>query len=806
MIHAPLVLSLALAGGVAQFDPAFLQSLPRLEGRVAVEELAAPVTVQRDAMGVPVIEGADLPDVVRAQGFLHGQERMFQMDLLRRRAAGTLAALLGPPALPSDRQMRRHRFAAVADELLARLPDRHRLMLEAYAAGVNAGVADLGAAPPEYRVLGDAPAAWRARDGLLVMLAMFDVLHMNARFEERLGVAAAALPAELVEFLTPEADRFAAPLLAGDDGDGYRPLPVPGPDVVDLGRAPWGDAIDGARGAAAPPVPPLAPPLAAGSNGWVVAGSRGAGGMAMLANDPHLPLTVPNIWYRVQLQWPGRRVVGVSLPGVPGVIIGSNGHVAWGFTNTTGDFQDLVVVEVDPDDPSRYRAPDGYEPFTTITETIEVRGGAAVTLELQSTRWGVVTDHDFRGRPLVLKWTALHPSMINMEILDIGLAESLEEGLAIARRWWGPSQNVMIADREGRIGWVVSGYLPKRVGFDGKTPRSWADGDVGWEGALPESERPVVVDPDGGALFTANQRTLPTDRAHPIGRAWAPPVRAWRIRERLAEKVTFDHADLLDVQLDTRSPAHDFYRDLALAVTADDDEDEDLRAARAAVERWDGTADVEAVGLPVLEAMRRELLGRIVDPLVAPCRALDPGYRHFWFLVDEPVRRILEERPPHLLPPGEDDWDEVVRDALRDAVRRVRERSGADDVAVTWGAINRARIAHPLAAAAPAYARLLNMPESPLPGNLDTIRVAGRGFGASMRLVVSPGREELGVLHMPGGQSGHPLSPHYRNGHAAWLEGRPAPLLAGDPTHTLRLVPPAPQEIPQASPPAPPGS
>jgi penicillin amidase len=233
---------------------------------------------------------------------------------------------------------------------------------------------------------------------------------------------------------------------------------------------------------------------------------------------------------------------------------------------------------------------------------------------------------------------------------------------------------------------------------------------------------------------------------------------------------------------------HDFYRDLVLEVTEGSD-DEVLAEARTVARRWNGTADLDSIGLALLESYRRQLHRSVLPPLVEPCRQLDPGFRYFWLLSEEPLRRIVEERPPHLLPPGHADWMALMRDALRTALRHTRDRAPEGDVMSPWSTFNRIPFRHPLAAAAPMFANLLNLPTEPLPGHRDTVRVTTAGFGASMRMVASPGREIDALLHMPAGQCGHPLSPHYRDSHPAWRDGLATPLLAGETRATLRLVP-----------------
>lgn len=765
-------------------------SLPRREGEVIVAGLADTVEIAHDGLGVPVIRGESFMDIVRGQGFVHAQERFFQMDLARRYAAGELAALVGPALVESDRRMRSRRLRLVAARILQRASDDEKNLLGAYVAGVNAGLNDLGAPPIEYSFLRATPKPWTAADSVLVILSLTDALHFNGAFEEALGVMAEALPAELVSFLTPSTTRFDSPLLtrSGEVGrNDYSPQPIPGPDVVNL-RAPAGIA-------AASAWPPDLSRIVgdsfdfyslAGSNNWAVAGSRSAHGGAMLANDPHLVLSVPGIWFRVELVTPDLHLTGVSLPGLPSIVAGSNGRLAWGLTNTTADFQDLIVIEISPDDPSLYRTPDGYEPFEEIEDEIAVAGGEPIRITLLKTRWGIVDRFDHHGRPVVLKWIGLEPEMFNLTLFEMRRAQTLEDGVRMMRSWHGPSQNVLLASDDGRIAWVVSGYLPKRRGFSGKFPVSWADGDVRWDGALDERDRPSMIDPPGGVLYTANNRTIERDDADRLANFWAPGVRAARIAEMLGGRDQLTEHDLFTMQLDTRVVLFDFHRDLAIKVI-DESGDEALAEVRAILAGWNGRADTDQQALSVLERFRRTLRQFVFAPLVAPCRALSPGFTYRWLMDEEPLRRLLEERLMHMLSPRYAGWNDLVLDALRTSVRSLR--AGFDGAIPPWGEINRARIEHPAASAAGPLARLLKMPRDPLPGHFYAVRVATPTFGASMRMVVSPGREDQGILHIPAGQSGHPLSPYFRNSHQSWLLGEPTPLRAGDLVSVFRLTP-----------------
>lgn len=783
------------------------RSLPLTEGVASLPGLGAPVLVERDALGVPTLSARSLDDAARALGFVHAQERFFQMDLSRRRAAGELAALLGAAALPVDRAARLHRFRSRARENVAGLSADERRLLEAYAAGVNAGLAALGAAPPEYLVLRTSPSPWQPEDSLLVVAAMFfNLQDARGTLERRTLLAHETFPPALAEFLTTTRSEWETPLV-GEPG----PAPVPpGPRVFDLRAASPAPAPARWRAPAAPASPfaeadrvairlGLAPPdeEARGSNNWAVAGSVTASGRPIVANDMHLGLAVPNTWFRASIVWDGprgrRRATGVTLPGVPGIIVGSTGDVAWGFTNTTADWTDLVLVEVDPADPSRYRVPGGWRPFERHAERIGVKGGQDELVEVVETIWGPLLPPDDRGRVFAVRWVAHEPEALGVSLGGLLEARTLEEAFAVARRAGIPAQNFVAADRDGHIGWTVAGRIPRRVGFDGRLPVSWADGSRRWDGWYPPEAYPEVVDPPDGRIVTANNRLVDGPWLAMLGDGgYDPGARARQIREGLEARDRLTPADMLAIQLDDRARLMERWRRIVLEVLTPD------RAAaspgraeflRLVMAGWDGRASTTSVGYRLVRTFRLIFGELAMAPFVARLRERDPDVpatpgRSF----EGVMWALASRRPLHLLDPRYATWDDLILAAVDETVRRLTA-DGRRLAACTWGEANTARIEHPLSRALPWAGRWLDMPRQPLPGDSHMPRVQAPGAGASERLAVSPGHEADGYFHMPGGQSGHPLSPHYRDGHDAWVQGAASPFLPGLARSTLRLVP-----------------
>jgi penicillin amidase len=795
-VGAGLAVALVCAGGagVAWLHARLKASLPLETGEHALAGLSAPVRIERDALGVPVVRGRSRSDVARATGFLHAQERFFQMDLLRRRAAGELAALVGRPALKLDREVRVLRLRAVARRTLQSLPAGERTLLDAYAQGVAAGLAALRAAPFEYLLLRSRPEAWRPEDSLLVALAMYLRLQGDLAVQEStLGLLHDTLPRPLFEFLTPKGTEWDAPLV----GEAFQPPPIPGPEVVDLRRrAP-------AHPAAEVPVADGAEPLPFGSNNWAVAGSHTATGDAIVANDMHLGLSVPNTWYRASLVVDdggrARRVTGVTLPGTPLVIAGSNGALAWGFTNSECDWADLVVLEADPGDPDAYRTPQGPRRFEKSVERIEVRGAAAVELEVLSTIWGPVIDKDHLGRRRALAWVALRDGGLNLGLLGLETARSVEAALAVAAGAGLPNQNLVAADANGRIGWTIIGRIPRRFGHDGRLPSSWADGTRGWDGWLTPAEYPRIVDPPSGRVFSANARVVSGEPLARLGfGGYALGARQRQIRDDLMAIEHATEADMLRVQLDDRALFLARWQRLLLGVlTPQATEGHPRRAeARRLVEAWGERAGVASAGYRIVRAFRQRVAEKVLAPLLAPCRSADPEFDYLgqteaprafrqW---EGPVWALVSGRPAHLLDAGFESWDALFVAALDDVLERLA-RAGARLSDRTWGERNTPRIQHPLSRALPGLGWLLDMKPVPLPGDGNMPRVQTLLEGASERFAVSPGHEERGYFHMPAGQSGNPLSPHYADGHQAWVKGEPTPFLPGPAVSVLTLLP-----------------
>jgi penicillin amidase len=763
-------------------------SLPQLSGDIAASAVHAPVTIERDALGVVSIRGGSRSEVSYALGFVHAQERFFAMDLMRRVAAGELSELVGAAALPLDKQRRAFRMRARAQQILDELAPEQLADVAAYRNGVNAGLAGLNSRPWEYWLLGVKPREWSEADSILVMDAMFFDLNDSTNARELANAKLkSALPDSAYRLLSAAGGPWDAPLLGP-------PMPAPAlPPVGDIDLSKLDPKL--LKLAAAPDAPDIV-----GSNAFAVGGSLTASHAAMVANDMHLGLRVPNIWFRARLQYPSSRragdnidLIGVTLPGVPAVVTGSNRHVAWAFTNSYGDWLDWVRVNLDAADKTRYRDAGGWQQLKQSTEIIKVHNGADEKLDVRETQWGPILADDVDGTPLALAWTALQPGGLNIELLHLDVAETVDEAIDTANHAGMPAQNFIVGDRVGNIGWTIAGRIPRRIGnYDPKLPADFSQANTGWNGWLDPGEYPRLPNPASARLWSANARTLDfesADYARLGDGGFDLGARAGQIRDDLKAKTTFTPADFLAIQLDDRAVLlghwHDLLRDTLVHAGAAPD----LAEMKKYTDDWIGRADVSSVGYRLTRAFRTEVIDSVLDGFAAAVRVKYADFKlPFLYQGENIVNAILVQRPAHLLPPGYANWD----DLLRRCAQRVAAKLGALGgglAARTWGETNTTRIAHPLSAAIPGLGRLLDMPADQLPGDNNMPRVQGATFGASERFGVEPGHEENGYMHMPGGQSGNPLSPFYAAGHEDWAQGKPTPFMPGATKYTLKLNP-----------------
>ncbi|XBL66761.1 penicillin acylase family protein [Xanthomonas campestris pv. centellae] len=775
-------------------------SLPLLDGDSALSGLAAPVNVQRDRLGVVTIDAANQLDALRALGYVHAQERYFEMDLMRRAPAGELSELFGAKAVDLDKRNRVHRLRARVQASLDIATGSQRTALQAYTDGVNAGLAALRVRPWPYLLLRQTPRAWTLDDSILTGLAMYaDLQDSDNQTELAAARIRAVVPPALAALLDHQGSSWDAPLFGPPQGDAS----VPDAATLDLRRLPH------------PPAAPHADTPTPGSNNFAVDGSLTADGRAIVADDMHLGLRAPNIWFRARLRYADSNapegkvdVTGFTLPGLPAVVVGSNGHVAWAFTNSYIDTADFARIPAP--------TPGHPQALTRHVETIRVAGAAPMQFEVREAAWGPVLHVNADGSALALRWAAQLPGAIRLDFAQMSTAGDLQAAFAVADRSGIPAQNLLLADRSGRIAWRLIGARPARNAGCGpsgiaelatSTPAPEAASSAPAEAAatpsmsgtcLPWSLRsdaaPALIDPPSHRLWTANNRIVDAQQLATLGNAgYDLGARAQQIREDLFAKQRFNERDLLAIQLDDRAVLLTRWWQLLRSVV-EHSKDPALQQIAHATRHWDGRASTDSASYRIVRQFRSKTIEAVEAGLLAPAKAalgaefLPPRRAQ----LEGIVWPLLQQRPAHLLSPAVASWEQLLDDAARSAQSDLIAEDAQSEPRGqhTWGQRNTAAICHPIARALPALAkRWLCMPSDQLPGDRDMPRVQGPAFGASERMVVSPGHEQDGIVHMPGGQSGHPLSPFWGAGHDDWVHGRPTPFLPTATRYTLQLRP-----------------
>ncbi len=760
------------------------RSLPQLDGSIKIDGLESPVNISSDRFGIPTIDAASRLDAYRALGFVTARDRLFQLEFLRRANSGTLAEVFGSKLLDMDLRQRNLGLEQTAVAAVQALPSGHKQLLYAYAQGVNAFIARSATLPFEFEVLRFKPDTWQPKDSMLIALGMFQVLNLVAHKERMLSVMEQHLPEEIVAFLTPDNDIYAQNLVGGRGS--RRPMQTPPIDAIK-------NLYESNNQTVSQTAVQIDDPLF-GSNAWAVNYSKTIDGRAILANDMHLPLMVPNIWYRANLIYPGAELSGITLPGSPVLVSGTNQYVAWGYTNALADVLDLVELEIDPDDPERYRTPGGWKRFTTRKEIIQIKGERNRTLNIKQTIWGPVSKQSLLGHPVAIRWTALDPTAVDLTLADMDQAKTVEAAINLFNRAGLPALNVLLADDSGHIGWTLTGRIPNREGYDGSVSRPWGSGRFGWRGYIPPDQLPRVIDPPSGILVSANNRLIGSEYSYPIGQNFANGYRASRIRERLGQMQGIDEQSLFRLQTDTRSAFYDFYRDLALSAITPKaiDKNPNLSGLKQILQDWDGHAGQDSPAFGILFRFRKKLASEVLLPLMQRCFDADPQFYYSWFNMDTPLRLLLQAKPQGVLPQKSryQDWDTLILSALQHTVARMEQTYDVDRIdQLGWADLNPLTISHPFSRAVPMLSTLLDMPVHKLSGCTYCINVVSKNYGVSERLVVSPAAIADSIFHMPTGQSGHPLSSHYSDQHAYWAGHLPLTLAAESAEHSLRLIP-----------------
>jgi penicillin amidase len=786
------VIVLGCVGGTFWVRHAMRTSLPQLDGTLHIASLTHPVVVRRDGHGVPHISAADMDDLIVAQGYVTAQDRLWQMDMLRRYAAGDLAEILGPGVVEHDRAQRILEIGRAADAALAAMDPADRRFLDDYARGVNAYIAQAqGHLPAEFRLLGYRPQPWQPRDSMLVALNLAETLSMDAPTK----LAREKIEARLH---SPASIHDLYPVGSWRDHPPIPTLPpITAPQVIltvplDSSQVSIKKSVEDILH-----LEKLLPSrtiadcsaCAPGSNNWVVSGAHTVTGMPLLSNDMHLDHTIPNTWYEAQLAAASGdfNVAGVTLPGVPFVIVGHNANIAWGFTLLYADVQDVYVEQTRGDE---YKTPQGgWQPFQHDHEAIRVRGGLDIKLDVLRTDHGPVITPllPHEKRTLALRWTIYDPSAVTMPFYQIDSAQNWGQFRAAFSLFGGPPQNAVYADKQGNIGYQAVGKIPMRP--NGLMGVPITDGNHEWHGYIPFDQLPSVYNPPDGILATANARVTPEDYPYPVTLDWAAPYRNERIWKVLARKPSLSAADMLALQNDVYSTLdQELAQRFTYAIDHAEHPDKRLREAADLMRTWKGNVTIPSVAATIVDAARDALWPMLLKPKLG-----DEWKLYRWAESTFVLEQIVTGQSRRWLPAQYKDWNNF----LAGAVDRGMTALNAPPDLKQWhyGETHPVEIEHPLYGRIPWMRGWTGVGPLPQSGDGTTVKQVSCSFGPSERLTVDFSNLDHSTLNIVTGQSGDPLSPYSMDQWPYWYTGRTFMLPFSEAAvqvaavHTLTLVP-----------------
>jgi penicillin amidase len=774
-------------------------ALPALDGELHVAGLSAPVTVQRDAHGVPHIDAATQDDLFVAQGYVTAQDRLWQMDALRRNADGTLAEILGPSLVKHDKAQRVLQFRPTAHRIYANLAPADRARLDEYARGVNLFIDQHPhSLPAEFKLLFYRPQPWSGEDSVAVGLMIVQMLdmHWSDKLSRELIESKLHNP-KLEDDLYPVGSwRDHPPTGVQLDLSQPHQLPPPTTDSDDdeertetwLGPSGLPGSLD---------VPPafrelLGLPSCAdctpGSNNWVVAGRHTASGKSLLSNDMHLGLTEPNIWFMADLRAPGYHAAGVTLPGMPFVIAGHNEHVAWGFTALYADVQDLYVEKLDGH--GNYQAIDGsWKPLAVDHEVIHVRGGKDVTVDVQSTAHGPLLNPILakESRPIALKWSLYDTTLNSLPLYQMNVASNWTEFATVMSTWSWPTQNVVYSDDQGHIAYQSVGRVPLRPAGLQSVPIQ--DANHEWQGYIPFAAMPNALDPSSGFVATANSRVTTPASPYLLSLEWVDPYRAERIYKALQGRDQLTPKDMLAVQTDVYSEVdQELGHRFAYAIDHADGVDDRLRKAADLMRSWDGQLTTDSAAASIVTQARLAFWPLILTPKLGK-----DAENYHWAESNFAEEEIIMHASPDWLPPAYKTWDNLLTDAVRKGMKQ--GKAPADVAQWTYGSWHVVDIEHPLADFLPRLGRLVGTGAHAQSGDTTTVKQVGLAFGPSQRFTMDWNDIDGSTENIVLGESGNPFSLYFRDQWNDWYGGTtfafpfsPAAVNAAT-KHTLRLVP-----------------
>jgi len=811
-----VLLLIAATWGVFWLRSAEKSTLPVLDGDLHLPGLSEPVTVRRDAHGVPHIEAATQADLFFAQGYVTAQDRLWQMDTFRRNANGELAEILGPSLLKHDRAQRVFQFRLTARRVYANLSSTDRTPLDDYARGVNLFITQhADSLPAEFRLLHYQPQPWTGTDSVSIGLMMAQMLdsHWDAKLTRELIAGELHNPklesqlypvgswrdhpptGAVIDLSQPQPQPASKSSSDDDDDDDRSQASVhspgaPGPSHLGTGESTHLTHQDLAdlRSTLGLPVCSGCTP---GSNNWVISGAHTASGKPLLSNDMHLGLTEPNIWFMADLLAPGFHAAGVTLPGVPMVIAGHNDQVAWGFTALYADVQDLYLEKLDGN--GNYQALDGtFKPLTVDHEVIKVRGGKDDVLDVQSTAHGPLIGPLWakQTRPMSLKWSIYDLTLNSLPIYQINTASNWTEFSAALEKWCWPTQNLVYSDDQGHIAYHAIGRIPIRSGGLQGVPIK--DSTHEWKGYIPFDRMPAQFDPPSGFLATANSRVTTDSSAqspYPLTLEWTEPYRAERIYKSLQGRDKLTPKDMLAVQTDVYSEVdQEIGNRLAYAIDHTPGVDDRLRKAADLLRNWDGRLTTDSVAASIVTKTRAALWPLILTPKLGK-----DADEYRWSESNFAEEEIIMHASPDWLPSTYKNWDALLTEAVRQGMKDGKAPSDVSQW--TYGSWHIVDIEHPLADFLPYISRIAGTGPQPLSGDTTTVKQVGRAFGPSQRFTMDWSNIDGSTEDIVLGESSDPYSPYFRDQWNDYYGGTTFAFpftpqaVAAQTRHTLHLLP-----------------
>ena len=792
--------------------------LPQLDGSISLPGLQKEVTVERDNWGVPHIRAASLADAVEAQGYVMAQDRLWQLDLMRRASRGQLSEIVGPLALKTDKQFRTFGFSRAADRDFGAMDKDSRALMEAYARGVNVFIQQhQNSLPLEFTLLKYKPQPWQPTDSLVIAGYMYQTLTDTWERElDRAKVEARVDADHIKDLFAPDApmDHFVVgdPDVPNDGSQASRVDPdedddddddMPTDDVLKA-KALLNDETNAARAPEtfADLTSALWPSIEGyleetqseirkglGSNNWVVSGAHTATGKPLLANDTHLELSIPPIWYEIHLTAPNFNAKGFTLPGAPLIVIGHNDHIAWGFTNNGADIQDLYIEKFNPAAADEYQVNGKWVKAQIFDESIRIKGQPDEHLNVVVTRHGPIV-HQEGDKLYALKWTALEPGGLSNTYNWLSKAKNWHEFRDIMKNVWGPGQNAVYADTEGNIGYIMAARVPIRKKGRGEVPFPGNTDDYEWTGYVPFDQLPQAFNPDSGLIVTANARVVGPKYKPYLTDRWEEPYRTARIYDLLRDKTGLRPIDMLKVETDTYSYPHAFLAD-QMSAAAKKVQPKDPRAKQLveALKDWNGIADADSSVVSFVVMARRAALDLILEPYLGKDTSLYT-WRSTAFL-----QKVLTDRPPKWLPPAYKNYDELLAAAADRAVTMLAEQTKSQNVSAwQWKELNSLDMLHPIGRDG-FLKHLLSITGKPQSGTSYSVRAATKRHGPSMRFIANLANWDDSILLIPAGESGQIGSSHYTDQFSYWYEGKPIVAPYSDAAeaktrkHTLKLTP-----------------